>query len=281
MENNDEISTNIVLNLEGISGKAKICRTFLERCNICARLFPSNEKLLKHMKLHRIYICVCCGEKSDRPMDNHCQTKIPCSKCKRQFSSTKKRDAHEKKHHHDSKNRFQCDECLETFSTKKLLGTHSKKHFQRFFIECDFCETICDDEDSLKEHLKTHAADKTDKSEPAEKLSLKEHLKTHAADKTEKSEPVEKPKKIKCKSCRRIFCDELRLKRHSVICSLQYTCDKCRWNYKTKENLRKHLCSMKDVVYKCNVCNEAFDKKDDLFKHFFVHKSTQGIDLDM
>ncbi|KAG8183120.1 hypothetical protein JTE90_024429 [Oedothorax gibbosus] len=193
-------------------------------CEICNRIYFTCSKLEKHIRTYH-------GGKKDT-------------------------GAHEDKH---LSKKFQCYDCLEFFESKKVLEAHEKTHEQRFYVECDFCETFCDNEEELKAHLKSHPNSK--KSRDKTKLP---------------------PKTIKCKCCRKKFRTEDALKSHFKFCNPSLlSCEKCCKSFSTKPSLKRHSCSMKDAVYKCNVCNESFSKKVDLYQHFFVHKFTQGYDLQL
>lgn len=212
------------------------------KCNYCSEIFNSQKLLNLHHLSHKERLFV------------------KCEFCKTTCENEDKLNEHLKLHEKPKKEeipqslikKFTCNTCRKRYRFERNLKTHLKycRPEQRLFVECDFCETICDDEDKLIEHLKSHEKTKNDE--------------------------IDMP--LKCNSCGSKFRKEYKLKRHFKL-GCPSRCEKCYKSFSNKQKLELHSCSMGDVVYKCNVCNEGFKKKDDLYKHFFIHKFTQGCDL--
>ncbi|XP_074646027.1 uncharacterized protein LOC141902278 isoform X1 [Tubulanus polymorphus] len=163
-------------------------------CDICQKLFSSEENLSIHVKQRhgdtdRPYVCDLChktfSEKSylakhlkvhsnDRP--------FKCSICLKAF----RRNTHLTRHMktHSGVKPFSCAVCHKSFTTKYYLEQHTMLHVGEDPLACAVCQIAFDTKTQLIEHMKIHFGEKPFKCDVclktfAKKCALTVHRKTH------------------------------------------------------------------------------------------------------
>ena len=127
-----------------------------------------------------------------------------------------------------------CETCQEPMQSKTALNKHIKDHHTKPCITCDMeFKTISE----LKEHMKnSHGPNCTTCDN---QFDTKEELEKHIAEK------------------------------HQAKAQNRQSCNVCQETFETVQDLSRH--SQEKHTFKCGVCDESMNSKDELEKHSVVH----------
>ncbi|XP_055614099.1 zinc finger and SCAN domain-containing protein 22-like [Uranotaenia lowii] len=160
-------------------------------------------------------------------------------------------------------------EAPDGISGKKKIGRPRKERLEgeptKVPTECEICGRFVS---YMREHMRTHRADKQHKCPYCDRLfvqanNLKYHIRKHLG---------EKP--FVCEVCNKSFYCASHLKSHMRVHGPQglYQCDKCPKTFNQECNLRKHLrVHSGEKPYKCNRCPKAFNSTSNLKNHQRLH----------
>uniref|UniRef100_A0A6P4EKW2 Zinc finger protein 664 n=1 Tax=Drosophila rhopaloa TaxID=1041015 RepID=A0A6P4EKW2_DRORH len=219
------------------------------KCELCAKEFRHQRRLLEHMKVHsNSHVCQTCGErflfKTDLDKHQCYRTSdyvVECPTCLKVFSTTRSLDSH--KCLETKKRAFQCPHCPQIFTHNHLLKVHLLIHTAGDSSQgngphkCSYCRLGFTNKAALTVHTNAHM-DQRPHSCPfcissfRSKSGLTVHIRTHTG---------EKP--YKCPLCPKTFSDKNNQAKHR----------------------RRHT---DDRPYKCSVCLQDFREKHHLKRHF-------------
>ena len=134
---------------------------------------------------------------------------------------------------HGIGDRFKCGQCDKDYSTKTHLQTHIKAHIA-CPQKCNQCGKICKTAQSLKQHIANMHSEKL----------------------------------LECDACEQMFSTITLLKLHkqAVHVSKSLKCGQCKYRCTMKSNLKRHINrvhnGVRDMSYKCDLCDFQGDKSD-------------------
>lgn len=242
-----------------------------------------------------------------------------CEFCDKSYSSQNSLSGHIRMNHNFSRKRaYICETCGVSFCNKVKFNVHRRKHVYR---QCPVCG-IKVVRDYFTQHFKNHSPDtprfrcKLCTNSYIWKGSLNRHIYlNHAID--DKSENVceqndDEQKRIwSCEACNRSFSSQVKLKLHQVHhktkqcpeCGVQvsifklkshlklhtskirsYRCDDCGQLLKTKDNLKRHLTNVHQVLHiaetkpqstVCDHCGRDFNTVAKLKAHLLSYRTRQ------
>ncbi|XP_060597216.1 gastrula zinc finger protein XlCGF7.1-like, partial [Ruditapes philippinarum] len=158
-------------------------------CNLCGKLFPSNWKLQRHMRVHtgeKPFICSFCNkgfnkdielnrilivrvERSPSVSEGNKQS-YPCNHCGRMFDRKYNLEVHTRIH--TGERPFVCKVCGKAFNRKSILQAHMLTHMSSniFFIcfsegnkqsyPCNHCGRMFDRKYNLEVHTRIHTGER-------------------------------------------------------------------------------------------------------------------------
>ncbi len=132
-------------------------------CTICKKTFPTNYKLVRHMRTHT----------GERP--------YKCHHCERAFSTNGIRDEHERIH--TGEKPYQCGFCSKYFVTSSNLAKHQRIHTGERAYKCTLCDKSFKQQGHLKYHQSVHSKEKPFQCPGCNKFytrrpDLKKHMKS-------------------------------------------------------------------------------------------------------
>ncbi|KAG5671072.1 hypothetical protein PVAND_001286 [Polypedilum vanderplanki] len=209
--------------------------------------------------------------------------KYKCSECLKYFSTNQKLQLHS--FTHSGIKNFSCDfeGCQKKFATNLRLQSHKRVHsnekdkLKRY--TCDFCNVSFAQSNALKCHKRTHTNEKPficpyDGCE--KRFTQRTILKTHIAARHEKKF---------CLKCDVDGCEKLFPRKSFLILHKKrdhenirdYTCKICDKSYKQQSHLTRHEQSTHlNIRHNCNICKKSFSKKWSLKMHLFKHTETNN-----
>lgn len=114
------------------------------QCPKCPRGFLSLENYIRHLKMHKLFLCLECGK-----------------------TFTQKKNLNRHIRGHMGIRPFQCAVCMKTFTAKSTLQDHMNIHSGDRPYKCNCCDMDFKHKSALKKHLNSvHARGNNDKSNP-------------------------------------------------------------------------------------------------------------------
>lgn len=202
-------------------------------CPLCESRFPTNQKMRRHMWVHRKkpFNCELCARTFERQIDvdKHRCTDHPtdgpnlCKDCGRSFASRQGLWEHSRMHVGDTPSLFTCGQCNKTYSSRQGYLIHQRTHSGERPYGCRFCYKAFKDGGTLRKHERIHTGERPHVCPLCslaftQKVVLREHVRwVHTAHKEENE------------------------------CGL-YTCPICAINIPDKEELCFHIIKHSDQI---------------------------------
>lgn len=201
---------------------------------LCTICNKSVPSLKEHLELHKCKFCDITFLKTD-DCRKHLQTHSYCFRCDEQFGSRNLLNDHWMEHH--SKSFFSCKVCLVKFNRNRDLKIHTRlNHPEQEPIypkDCFICNESFEEVGDYRKHVLVHMP-------------------------------------YKCKSCPLKFEDDYKLIKHSLKIH-PYEC--CGRKFQKKKVFDIHFTRhFKLKPYVCEICNAAYYRNLDLFRHKHCHK---------
>ena len=202
-----------------------------------------------------------------------------CPKCSKAFKRSK-----DLRYHLKQPCRIECEVCKITFGWKHTLKQHEKIYHEDKYKErlekeaiiyiCDICSRTYKRESDYHKHVKKHEEFKGFVCSSCDKTfalrhSLNKHLITHDISRW-----------FRCELCPKIFSRKDSLKIHLAIHERDRTlqCKVCNLKFEGKGSLLHHLRTdhaAAPKIYRCDLCNKAFNNASTLCQHKKNHKERQ------
>ncbi|XP_070535136.1 zinc finger protein 85-like [Ptychodera flava] len=263
------------------------------QCEICKKSFTTNRLLTQHRdKIHveRVWSCQECGVKFNqyKSLKEHRKIhdqdlKYQCKRCKKWFGRKDSFKGHMKRHRLEKS--IECKICNKVFKMKGNYVQHMNMHDRKTAIQVD-----------LSKHKKTsRTTEKICKCpECAESfngtLSLRLHItKMHAVlehcklcnevfptkdELYQHRQRVHKLRNYPCADCKVAFDNKHNLFMHKRNMHSQESliCKECGSMFENRELLKQHRIHNKEALYKCDVCDKTFGRKESFDMHVRGHK---------
>ena len=279
----------------------------LHPCARCDNTFPSARELEQHMsRCHITYPCTECNDSFNMERDleahrkTHHNTQCPicdleftekasfvkhlkdehapyCTRCSLTFRTRQELEEHDDSEH-IQKTPFCCDVCKNKFTTKEDLETHIKsEHSSKNNLYCEGCELTFITDEGLAQHMaENHSLSHRHKcSECAADFETMGLLEAHIND----------YHKHTCPICNQTAKNTSELKEH-IKDNHTFVCTMCYFegtNVTMMENhiLEKHCTPDENNQFSCDECNDRFESKDNLIRHYrSTHKEEQSDQVD-
>ena len=228
-------------------------------------------------------------------------TRIQCDLCPSTLRTKKGFKVHNGTHHENRKVYF-CKMDLQYFTDQSQLEKHlMESHKVKSIVKCCFCDKSFTNLKCRKYHiLKLHSNESKVTCQICSKAySSPFNLKVHVRNIHNK---IIQKEGYKCEQCGKRFPDETRFKIHTKNSHLKkYNCDKCGDIFDTQKRLKHHIaiehrlarykqyanhdvfnCKMcntskTELNFKCELCDEKFQKQSHLFEHIKLHLEESSI----
>ncbi|XP_068104263.1 zinc finger and BTB domain-containing protein 6 isoform X2 [Hyperolius riggenbachi] len=116
--------------MQGFQGPAEGATSWRHQCPKCPRGFVHLENYLRHLKMHKLFLCLQCGK-----------------------TFTQKKNLNRHIRGHMGIRPFQCSVCLKTFTAKSTLQDHLNIHSGDRPYKCHCCDMDFKHKSALKKHL--------------------------------------------------------------------------------------------------------------------------------
>lgn len=234
-------------------------------CPQCAKVFPRNDSLKKHMLTHSdlqtpTYECATCGENFLHAYNRSRHIKI--------FHSN---DTKEKENSRQ-KSEFKCSKCPLMFLKSSLLELRSELHTQNN-NEFDDLKTLCCPQ--CKHNSKTHSDSIKHVSKQGNKVTQQKQQ--QKLSKTSKVTTV--LSSHKCTMCYKRFATKVRLQQHYLVHGAEdqkpLPCNVCFKRFMNNSALSCHLKTHREdkQIFECPMCSKLFDQVLHLKDHIETHKN--------
>lgn len=128
--------------MQGLQSTAEWTCSWRHQCPKCPRGFLHLENYLRHLKMHKLFLCLQCGK-----------------------TFTQKKNLNRHIRGHMGIRPFQCSVCLKTFTAKSTLQDHLNIHSGDRPYKCHCCDMDFKHKSALKKHLNSvHGKNGGDKS---------------------------------------------------------------------------------------------------------------------
>ncbi|ESO90295.1 hypothetical protein LOTGIDRAFT_123620 [Lottia gigantea] len=195
-------------------------------CDLCGGSYTSNKELTLHYQAEH-------GNSSGS---------YTCPSCPACFDDVFKFQDHLLEHHKDEE-KCVCQHCNTTFDKWKDLKHHLLTVHRKFFV-CPQCKASFTDEESLKEHVEMHEA--------------------------------ERPDSYECDMCDKSFHSTKTYNAHrrSHIDVKPYVCPICQSAFFKRGDMAKHMRTIHEPtkLYMCKICGRTGTRADNMRVHVRTHK---------
>lgn len=211
-------------------------------CRECNKVFPSRQKLIRHLRTHANempFSCPECGKFFRRSnmfakhMQAHAAGEKPymCTECGKSFCHS-----HILKEHiriHTGEKPYSCNKCGKSFGQSGNLTNHMRSHTGEKPFLCTVCGRSFGFNSTLTKHMMTHTGDKPYLCTACGKsfsltCTLKKHMRIHTG---------EKP--FSCRECGKCFNRKDHLKCHLKTHTF-FHCTKYCWQCKAGDSETKY-----------------------------------------
>lgn len=264
---NDESET---VKKEGSDGKA---------CTVCGKVFRTNIKLNRHMKIHSFpkdlpHKCGVCGKGFSHSGNFKIHLRIhsnerpfKCPVCNRGCRQAQDLEKHMRTH--TGERPHKCHFCPKAFATSSNLTAHIRTHTGERPYVCCVCQKAFCQSNELTKHMRTHTGEKSHICDICNKgfnssSGLLAHRRQHTG---------ERP--YVCQQCHRGFtfsnCLAAHLKTHKKPNPLK--CELCELTFSTLLSLKNHVAAQHKIAepLQCKLCQKNFVKVTDYVLHMRTH----------
>lgn len=141
-QNYQEVGESSAGAIQGLQSTAEWACSWRHQCPKCPRGFLHLENYLRHLKMHKLFLCLQCGK-----------------------TFTQKKNLNRHIRGHMGIRPFQCSVCLKTFTAKSTLQDHLNIHSGDRPYKCHCCDMDFKHKSALKKHLNSvHGRGGGDKS---------------------------------------------------------------------------------------------------------------------
>ncbi|KAK7082087.1 hypothetical protein SK128_007406, partial [Halocaridina rubra] len=261
-------------------------------CHICSKTFFSYQDLRTHFANHsegKFLFCSSCSEVHDFQDDLqehnqshfedellgfHLEKKLyHCNICKRVFKSSKYLKQHMSEDHSIS-GLFRCQFCKKPLKTKESVVEHSAFHSLNEFYTCLICKQRCEILDKLEQHMLVCSFDNEVFDVKNEKL-LPESC-AFATDEYSEDANNSFDETLFLQSTSSSNWEVLHPRSGSWK-GTPYKCDLCPNKFDRRDQLTTHTLShCNDKPYQCHFCFKFFRYYSNLRKHLHKHEHSKG-----
>ncbi|XP_072744536.1 uncharacterized protein [Anoplolepis gracilipes] len=235
------------------------------QCEFCGDSFASEQAFTLHLEMHES-----CSEERARSQDDQ----LVCENCGCSFSTMLGLREHQKEQHEEC---YNCDDCDYVTSQKDSLIDHQKCHTSDAYkYQCEVCGEQFQSKSSCQVHLSSHEQDKPFQCEVCNatfryRQGLRLHAKLHQPD------YVPPQRKHHCELCNKRFSRKqvllVHMKTHGNIGPQnEYVCQICHKSVSSKTylavHLRKHTGEKPHI---CDLCGKGFISQNYLSVHRRTH----------
>lgn len=119
-------------------------------CDICNKMFVIKKYLIDHLKQHTV---------------ENVEKKFECNICKKAYKKNYSLKLHLLTHSNKVQTPFMCYICNKSYRQKQhlnhhILFKHTKEKQEKKTIQCEICNELCKDKDSMEAHLLKHSKEK-------------------------------------------------------------------------------------------------------------------------
>ena len=185
--------------------------------------------------------------------------------------------------------KFLCSSCGNRYRNQKQLSLHEKTHACKLHV-CPICNEQYPRKTVLKKHIKTHSGNEDHYSCETCGKKFKQYVRfvSHKISHVEKNNTEmhgvdiyvnsdNSKTEFQCCVCNKTFKCKEYLEQHKKIHTSEkmYKCDLCDMaftcaNYLTGHRNKVH--NVKNVLFKCNICDKIYKNKSGLKLHQYSHR---------